>query len=144
MSPGEGAPTLTGKEAEVRLSGTGLEGFSSAGSDRFASGLSGDPAEAHSLPIAREFFDAIVSFDAYHYFGTDDLYLGYISQFVRPGGFMAIVVPGIVQEVTGGVPSHLAAQWQWDQRHTLSSLRPARARHTGNTGTATAISEAKK
>ena len=27
---------------------------------------------------------------------------------------MAIVVPGIVQEVTGGVPSHLAAQWQWD------------------------------
>lgn len=27
---------------------------------------------------------------------------------------MAIVVPGVVQEVAGGVPSHLATQWQWD------------------------------
>ena len=58
-------------------------------------------AEAHRLPIAREFFDAIVSLDAYHYFGTDDLYLGYLSQFVRPDGLMAIVVPGVVEEVTG-------------------------------------------
>ncbi|HZU00345.1 MAG TPA: class I SAM-dependent methyltransferase [Ktedonobacteraceae bacterium] len=71
-------------------------------------------AEAHSLPFAHEFFDAIVSFDAYHYFRTDDLYLGYIARFVRPGGSIAIVVPGVVQEVTGGLPAHLAAQWQWD------------------------------
>ena len=71
-------------------------------------------AEAHSLPFAKGFFDAIVSFDAYHYFGTDDLYLGYISQFVRPGGSIAIVVPGVVQEVTGGIPTHLAAHWKWD------------------------------
>jgi cyclopropane fatty-acyl-phospholipid synthase-like methyltransferase len=33
-------------------------------------------AEAHALPFAAGFFDAIVSFDAYQYFGTDDLYLG--------------------------------------------------------------------
>ncbi len=32
-------------------------------------------AEAHALPYAHEFFDALVSLDAYHYFGTDDLYL---------------------------------------------------------------------
>src|SRR5512137_2587143 len=32
-------------------------------------------AEAHALPFAEEFFDAAVSMDAYHYFGTDDLYL---------------------------------------------------------------------
>ena len=39
-----------------------------------------------SLPFAESSFDAIVSFDAYHYFGTDDLYLGYISAFLKPGG----------------------------------------------------------
>jgi cyclopropane fatty-acyl-phospholipid synthase-like methyltransferase len=50
-------------------------------------------AEAHKLPFASEFFDAIVSFDAYHYFGTDDLYLGYLAQFVRSDGLIAIVVP---------------------------------------------------
>ena len=33
-------------------------------------------AEAHSLPFAPGFFDAVVSIDAYQYFGTADLYLG--------------------------------------------------------------------
>ncbi len=56
-------------------------------------------AEAHTLPYASDFFEAIVSLDAYHYFGTDDLYLGYISQFVRPGGTIGIVVPGVLQEL---------------------------------------------
>jgi cyclopropane fatty-acyl-phospholipid synthase-like methyltransferase len=36
-------------------------------------------AEAHALPFAEGYFDVIVSFDAYHYFGTDDLYLGISS-----------------------------------------------------------------
>ena len=70
-------------------------------------------AEAHELPFANDFFDALVSFDAYHYFGTDDLYLGYCSQFVRPGGFLAIVVPGMLHELTGELPPHLAANWDW-------------------------------
>ena len=34
-------------------------------------------AEAHDLPFAAGFFDAVVSVDAYHYFGTDDMYLLY-------------------------------------------------------------------
>jgi SAM-dependent methyltransferase len=71
-------------------------------------------AEAHALPFARDFFDTMLSFDAYHYFGTDELYLGYISQFVRPGGLMGIVVPGVLQELNGEVPAHLAPYWQWD------------------------------
>jgi cyclopropane fatty-acyl-phospholipid synthase-like methyltransferase len=32
--------------------------------------------EAHALPFADNYFDVIVSFDAFHYFGTDDLYVG--------------------------------------------------------------------
>jgi cyclopropane fatty-acyl-phospholipid synthase-like methyltransferase len=64
-------------------------------------------AEAHALPFARGFFDAIVSVDAYQYFGTDTLYLAYISHFLRPGGSIGIVVPGLAKEFTA-VPGHLA------------------------------------
>jgi len=65
-------------------------------------------AEAHSLPYADEFFDAIVSLDAYHYFGTDDLYLRYFARFLKPGGQLGIVVPGLMQEFDGEVPDHLS------------------------------------
>jgi len=49
--------------------------------------------EAHTLPFAAEFFDAIVSIDAYHYFGTDDLYLSYLAHFLAPGGRLGVVSP---------------------------------------------------
>jgi SAM-dependent methyltransferase len=71
-------------------------------------------AEAHALPFAHGFFDALLSLDAYHYIGTDDLYLGYISQFIRAGGLMGIVVPGVLKELNGEVPAHIAPYWQWD------------------------------
>ncbi len=64
-------------------------------------------AEAHALPFPDEFFDAIVSIDAYQYFGTDVLYLGYLSRFIRKDGYIGIVVPGIMQEFKV-VPDHLA------------------------------------
>ncbi|MDD5190618.1 MAG: methyltransferase domain-containing protein [Dehalococcoidales bacterium] len=56
-------------------------------------------AEAHDLPYARGFFDAITCVDAYLYFGTDDMYLPYFSQFVKPGGQIGIVVPGWTKEL---------------------------------------------
>jgi SAM-dependent methyltransferase len=49
--------------------------------------------EAHHLPFAHGFFDAVVSIDAYHYFGTDVRYLSYLAQFVRPGGAIAMTSP---------------------------------------------------
>jgi cyclopropane fatty-acyl-phospholipid synthase-like methyltransferase len=69
-------------------------------------------AEAHALPFAEQFFDAAISLDAYHYFGTDDLYLGYYARFVKPGGLLGLVVPGIAQEFTAGVPPHLTPYWE--------------------------------
>jgi len=39
-------------------------------------------AEAHALPFGDAEFDVVISLDAYHYFGTDDLYLGYFARFV--------------------------------------------------------------
>jgi SAM-dependent methyltransferase len=63
--------------------------------------------EAHALPFPEEFFDAVVSVDAYQYFGTDLLYLGYLSRFIRPGGTLGVVVPGMMQPIAE-IPGHLA------------------------------------
>jgi hypothetical protein len=71
-------------------------------------------AEAHALPFAEGFFDVLISLDAYHYFGTDDVYLGYYSQFVKAGGQIGIVVPGLRHEFTDGLPAHLAPYWGWE------------------------------
>jgi SAM-dependent methyltransferase len=70
--------------------------------------------EAHDIPFAEESFDAIVSFDAYHYFGTDDLYVGYVSRFLKGGGLLGVVVPGLVEELAVLPPPHLTHYWVWD------------------------------
>ncbi len=71
-------------------------------------------AEAHALPFADGFFDAMVSVDAYHYFGTNDLYLqDHMARLVKPGGQMGIVVPGLVEELTSDeAPEHLRPYWE--------------------------------
>jgi cyclopropane fatty-acyl-phospholipid synthase-like methyltransferase len=67
-------------------------------------------ADARTLPFATEFFDAIVSIDAFPYFGTDDHYLSYLARFVKPGGIIAIAAAGFVEEIDDGVPAHLS-EW---------------------------------
>lgn len=50
-------------------------------------------AEARRLPFAHGFFDAVISVDAYHYFGTEVRYLSYLAQFVKPGGRIGMASP---------------------------------------------------
>jgi SAM-dependent methyltransferase len=59
-------------------------------------------AEAHALPYAKKQFDAIISVDAYQYFGTDDLYLAYFSEFLKPGGLLGLVMAGWTRDFDGG------------------------------------------
>lgn len=70
--------------------------------------------DARSLPFAGEFFDAVVCVDALSYFGTDDLYLNYLAHFVKRGGRIGAAGAGLVQELEGAVPPHLAAFWTQD------------------------------
>ena len=63
--------------------------------------------EAHSMPFSAGFFDAAVSVDAYQYFGTDELYIDYLGRFVRPGGHIGVVVPGLTRAFDSGIPEHL-------------------------------------
>lgn len=71
-------------------------------------------ADARALPYAGDFFDAILSIDAYPYFGTDDLYFNYLAHFVKPGGRIGIAGAGLVQELEAGVPEHLREFWTQD------------------------------
>ena len=68
-------------------------------------------ADARSLPFAEGYFDAILCTDSYIYFGTDDLYLDYLHQFVRPGRQIGITVPGFMRELNGRLPEHLLPFW---------------------------------
>ncbi len=71
-------------------------------------------ADARALPFAAEFFDAIIAIDCYSYFGTDDLYLNYLTQFVKPGGPIGIAGAGLVKELGGEVPEQLREAWSGD------------------------------
>lgn len=69
-------------------------------------------AEAHDLPFTEASFDAIVSVDAYQYFGTNDLYLPTLTRLLKPGGRIGVVVPSVREEIAGAEPpEHLKAHW---------------------------------
>lgn len=68
-------------------------------------------SDARNLPYAEEFFDMVLSIDSYTYYGTDDLYLNYLSKFVKPKGQIGIVMPGFMQELDGPLPKHLEPFW---------------------------------
>ena len=72
-------------------------------------------AEAHALPYAEEFFDAAISIDSYHYYGTDETFLPNIyARLVKPGGQIGIVSPGLVKEFEAGYPETLKKFWHSD------------------------------
>ena len=69
-------------------------------------------AEAHALPYANEFFDAAISIDSYHYYGTDEMYFpSTFSKLVKPGGQFGIVNPGLTQEFENGYPPNMKSFW---------------------------------
>ncbi|MGC4936541.1 hypothetical protein [Kribbella sp. DT2] len=59
----------------------------------------GDDARAGmrvlDLDCGRESFDAIVSFGAFHYFGTDASFIAACAEFVKPGETIGVVMSGL-------------------------------------------------
>ena len=69
-------------------------------------------ADAEQLPFEREFFDAVVSIDSYHYFGRDARFLDdKLLPFVRPGGYVYIAIPGMKQDCHDHLPPELLLSW---------------------------------
>lgn len=73
-------------------------------------------AEAHALPFALGYFDAIISIDAYQYFGANDLYIETITSFLKPEGQLAIAVPSLTHELReiGEIPAHIKEHVGWE------------------------------
>ncbi|MDR2945271.1 MAG: methyltransferase domain-containing protein [Candidatus Adiutrix sp.] len=64
------------------------------------------------VPFAREYFDAIVSVDAYQYFGDNDAMLPKLLPLLKPGGLMAVSVPGFTGDYSAdNVPPELKSIW---------------------------------
>ncbi|MEL7569913.1 MAG: methyltransferase domain-containing protein [Eubacteriaceae bacterium] len=78
--------------------------------------------EAHALPFADEYFDAVFCIDAFHYFGADENYLDkHLAPLVKKGGIIAVSIPGLKKEFANGVPEELMPFWQDDINfYTLS------------------------
>lgn len=64
---------------------------------------------AHDLPFAQGSFDAVVSIDAWEYFGTGEHYPRYIAKFLRPAGQLGVATPAMTSEVheLSGLPEHI-------------------------------------
>lgn len=61
-------------------------------------------ADAHALPYAEGYFDAVISVDAYHYFGNQEGYLEkHLLPLIKKGGFLAIAMPGMKEGFLEGV-----------------------------------------
>ena len=79
--------------------------------------------DAHNLPFARDFFDAVIAIDSFLYYGTDDRYLGYLNQFIKPGGFVGVVDIAFTRDIRSveDAPEYLRPQYQkhWSYVHSI-------------------------
>ena len=73
-------------------------------------------ADATDLKYEKEFFDAVVSTDSYNYFGRDEKYLDEkLLTFVKKGGYIYIVVPGMKKDCHNNIPKELLLSWTPEQ-----------------------------
>ena len=73
-------------------------------------------ADATDLPFEKEFFDAVVSTDSYNYFGRNEKYLDEkLLPYVKKGGYVYIVVPGMKKDCHSNIPKELLLSWTPEQ-----------------------------
>ena len=58
--------------------------------------------DAMDMPFAEDYFDTIISVDAYHYFGCkESIFTDKILPYVKKGGWVMIAVPGLKEQPPG-------------------------------------------
>ena len=77
-------------------------------------------ADAEALPFEKEFFDAVVTTDSFHYFGRDAKFLdSKLLPFVKPGGYIYIAIPGMKKDLHDDLPKELLLSWTPEQLETM-------------------------
>ena len=75
--------------------------------------------DAMDMPFAREYFDAVVSVDTYHYFGCrEGVFTDKILPYVKKGGHVLIAVPGLKVQPQGEL-KQLFETWAEGDDHEL-------------------------
>lgn len=84
--------------------------------------------DASELPFAEGYFDAVVSVDAYHYFGNNHTFFPEkLKPFLKEGAAVAIAVPGMRQEMQGNIPEEMRPYWTdeaLEMWHSINWWRP--------------------
>ena len=79
-------------------------------------------AEAHSLPYAKDFFDAVICVNSYQFYGTADTYFNdHLGKLVRSGGKIGFAIPGLLKEFDDLAPGYLQEHW-WNDFYYFHSL----------------------
>lgn len=74
------------------------------------------------LPFANGYFDLLFTVDSYHYFGDTAEMLPSLLPFVKKGGYIAVVIPGLKYEFGENVPDEMQPFWNSEMDRTLHSL----------------------
>ncbi|WP_423189852.1 SAM-dependent methyltransferase [Alkalibacterium sp. f15] len=70
-------------------------------------------SDALKLPFADGYFDAVISVDAYHYFGNNDHYFDEkLKPILKKGAIVALAFPGMKYEVHDAVPVEMMPYWE--------------------------------
>lgn len=81
-------------------------------------------SDARELPFKHNFFDLVIAVDSYMYYGTDESYLPYILQYVKPEGRIAIIDACFRREVADGknTPGYVRRSLKtfWRKMHSVS------------------------
>ena len=79
--------------------------------------------DALDMPFAKEYFDSVISVDAYHYFGCKEgVFAEKILPFVKKDGYVMIAVPGIKEEPQGEVKELFTAWAEGDDAELFKTV----------------------
>lgn len=83
---------------------------------------------AEQLPFAESFFDAVISIDAYHYFGNKDgFFEKKLKPFLKKDAVVAMAFPGMKYELHEAVPEEMKPFWEEEALtmwHSIDWWRP--------------------
>lgn len=79
-------------------------------------------AEAHNLPFANGFFDAVVTVDSYQYYGHEKEYLDkHLAHLIKKGGRIVVGIPGLKKEFDKGIPEEMEPYYKLEYNfHTCT------------------------
>lgn len=78
---------------------------------------------ANSLPFAEQYFDAVISVDAYHYFGNNDTYfVETLRPLLKKDALVALAFPGMKYEVHNNIPEEMKKYWDDESLQTWHSI----------------------